>query len=108
MESRIFSAGFGWQLGMASILPGILILVSPLSDPNCLTAGSTLMGFCSGMVMERRRVGFKAGGIWWKKAARYLAGLFILVCLWLGLKLGFKGLEPESVFAIRQWDYGAV
>jgi hypothetical protein len=34
---------------------------------------------------------------------RYLAGLFILVCLWLGLKLGFNGLEPESVFRVIRY-----
>jgi hypothetical protein len=103
VESRLISAGFGRQIGMAIILPVVLILMGFFIGPNCLTAGSTLLGFCSGIVIERRWVTFKTGGIWWKQAVRYLAGLFILVCLWLGLKLGFNGLEPESVFRVIRY-----
>jgi membrane-associated phospholipid phosphatase len=103
VESRLISAGFGRQIGMAIIFPGFLVLLGFLVGPNCLTAGSTLLGFCSGMAIERRWINFKTGGIWWKQAVRYLAGLFILVCLWLGLKLGFNGLEPESVFRVIRY-----
>jgi len=104
VESWLCAARFSLQIGLACILPGILVLLSPLADPNCLTAGSTLMGFCSGAVLERRWIRFKTGGIRRKQAVRYLAGLFILVCLWLGLKLGFKDLEPESVFRVIRYS----
>ena len=62
------------------------------------------MGFCCGVVLERRWVGFKTGGIWWKQIVRYLAGILILVGVWLGLKLGFQDLEPESVFRVIRYS----
>ena len=104
VESRLSSAGFSRQIGIAAIIPAILILLSPIADLNCLTAGSTLMGFCCGVVLERRWVGFKTGGIWWKQIVRYLAGILILVGVWLGLKLGFQDLEPESVFRVIRYS----
>jgi membrane-associated phospholipid phosphatase len=103
LELRLSTAGPGRQLSIACVFPAILILLSPFADSTCITAGSTLMGFCCGVVLERRWVGFKTSGIWWKKGIRYLVGLFILVCLWLGLKIGFQGLEPESVFRVIRY-----
>ena len=104
MESWLVGAELGRQIGIALILPAILILLSPSADPNCLTAGSTLLGFCCGVVLERRWVGFKTGGIWWKQVLRYLIGLIILVCVWLGLKIAFKGLQPDSVFRVIRYS----
>ena len=103
MASWLAAAGFGRQIGIAFILPAILIVISPSYDPNCLTAGSTLMGFCCGVVLERRWVGFKTGGFWWNRLIRYLIGLIILVCIWLRLKIAFKGLPPDSVFRVIRY-----
>lgn len=103
IESRLAATGFGWRIGIALILPAILILMSPLADRYCLTAGSALLGFCCGVVLERHWVGFKTGGIWWKQVSRYLVGLIVLVCVWLGLKIAFKGLEPDSVFRVIRY-----
>jgi hypothetical protein len=96
-----------WQLGMAVCIPTILILIRPEGDKNCLTAASTLMGFATGLVFERRWVRFSAGGAWWKRILRYLLGITILFGLWMGLRLGFHGLEPSSLFrAIRYTAVG--
>ena len=103
MASWLAAAGFGRQIGIAFILPAILIVISPSADPNCLTAGSTLLGFCCGVALERRWVGFKTGGFWWKRLIRYLMGLIILVCIWLGLKIAFKGLPLDSVFRVIRY-----
>ncbi len=103
MASWLAAAGFGRQIGIAFILPAILIVISPSADPNCLSAGSTLLGFCCGVVLERRWVGFKTGGIWWRRLIRYLIGMIIMVCIWLGLKIAFKGLPPDSVFRVIRY-----
>ena len=91
-----------WQLCVVVCVPMILILIRPEGDQNCLIAASTLMGFATGMVFERRWVRFSAGGTWWKRILRYLLGITVLFGLWIGLRLGFDGLEPTSLFrAIR-------
>ena len=103
VESRLKDGGFGRQIGAAIIFPVILISAGFFISPNCLTAGSTLMGFCCGMAMEGRWVGFNSAGPWRKRVLRFPAGIFVLVCLWLGLKLGFQGLEPEPAFRIIRY-----
>jgi hypothetical protein len=103
VESRLNAGGFAWQMRAAIIFPGILILGGFFISPNCLTAGSTLMGFCCGMALERRSIGFSPAGVWWKRIVRFLTGIFVLVCVWLGLKIGFQSLEPEAVFRIIRY-----
>lgn len=95
--------GLIWQLGMAVCVPTILIGISPEGDPSCLIAGSTLMGFATGMVLERRWVRFSAVGIWWKRVLRYLLGIAVLFGLWIGLRLGFHNLEPISLFRVIRY-----
>ena len=92
-----------WQLAMALFLPLGLILVSPGNDRNCLTAGATLWGFAVGMVLERHWIGFSAAGVWWKRTLRFLIGFVVLFGLWLGLRLGFEGLEPDSMFRVIRY-----
>jgi membrane-associated phospholipid phosphatase len=95
--------GVKWQLGMAFIVPLVLIFISPAGDRNCLTAVSTLWGFAVGMVLERRWIRFCAAGVWWKRTLRFLVGMVLLFGLWMGLRLGFQGLEPNFIFRVIRY-----
>ena len=102
-EKWLSQKGLHWQLGLTLFLPFLLILLSPGGDQASLIAGSTLMGFATGIALERRWIGFCAGGIWWKRVLRYLVGLVVLCGLWMGLRLGLKGFEPASLFRIIRY-----
>jgi membrane-associated phospholipid phosphatase len=95
--------GFKWQLGIAFFVPLVLIFISPAGDRDCLTAVSTLWGFTVGLVLERRWIRFCAAGVWWKRTLRFLLGLVLLFSLWMGLRVGFQGLEPGSMFRVFRY-----
>lgn len=102
-EAWITDKGIKWQLGLAFMVPLVLIFISPGGDRDCLTAVSALWGFAVGMVLERRWIRFCAAGVWWKRTLRFLLGLVLLFGLWMSLRLGFQGLEPESVFRVIRY-----
>ena len=103
LEAWISAMELKRQLAMALFLPVVLILLSPGGDQNCLTAGSTLWGFAVGMVLERHWIGFGSAGVWWKRTLRFLIGFGVLFGLWMGLRLGFQDLEPDSVFRVIRY-----
>jgi membrane-associated phospholipid phosphatase len=86
------------QLGIATSFTFILIIISPRLDTECITAAASLMGMATGFILEHKYVGFEAEGLAWKKAVRFILGIVVIFGLWLGLKMAFKGLEPEAVF----------
>lgn len=102
-EAWMADKGIKWQLGLAFTVPLVLIFLSPGGDRDCLTAVSTLWGFAVGMVLERRCIRFCAAGVWWKRTLRFLFGLVLLLGLWMGLRLGFRGLEPGSMFRVIRY-----
>lgn len=96
IENALTVRPMALQLAAAIGLPLILILVLP--DKIGVTTGATLMGMSSGFVLERHRVGFDSGGVWWRRSLRYLLGIVILLVIYAGLKAAFAGLEPELLF----------
>ena len=102
-ETWMADKGIKWQLGLAFIVPLVMIFISPGGDRDCLTAVSALWGFAVGMVLERRWIRFSAGGVWWKRILRFLLGLVLLFGLWMGLRLGFQGLEPDFIFRVIRY-----
>jgi hypothetical protein len=85
-------------LAVSIIIPAIMIAVSPELDEGCITAASTLMGMSVGFVLERRFICFSSDGTVFKRALRYILGLAVIIGLWAGLKIAFKGLEPALMF----------
>jgi hypothetical protein len=75
-----------------------MIAVSPGLDPDCITAASTLMGMSLGFVLERKFIGFSSDGTVRVRILRYILGLAVIIGLWIGLKIAFKGLEPALMF----------
>ena len=85
-------------LAISIIIPGIMIAVSPGHDEGCITAASTLMGMSAGFVLERKYIGFTSKGTIIRRILRYILGLVVIIGLWIGLKIAFKGLEPALMF----------
>ncbi len=96
--------GLAWQLGVALAAPLLLILLFTTDDS--VTAGATLMGMSVGFALERRWIRFDSAGPPWKRVARYLLGIAVMMTLWLGLRIVFTGLEPATLF--RFVRYGLV
>ncbi len=85
-------------LVISIIIPGIMIAVSPGHDEGCIMAASTLMGMSAGFVLERKYIGFTSKGTIIRRILRYILGLVVIIGLWIGLKIAFKGLEPALMF----------
>ena len=86
------------QLGAALALPSLILLLSPRVEGYQIKTAATLMGMGVGFVLERRWVGFESGGIWWKRALRFLSGMLIMSLFRHGLGLFASGIDHESVF----------
>lgn len=77
------------QVGLAIIIPLLLILVFPHRD--IVTAVSALSGFGLGIIFDRRAVNFTAGGSVQQRALRYITGMGVLLILYAGMRY----LQPE-------------
>ena len=98
--------GIYLQLGVSIGLPVLLLLLIPFGNHGLLTAIGAFMGLSSGIVLERRWVRFCSDGPWWQLVIRYLAGIFVLMGIWYGLRIAFEQLEPAGL--CRVWRYGMV
>ena len=103
METWLVKKGFTWQFVLSWVLPVILLLLNPTADRYVLTMAATLMGVSAGFVLERRFVRFSSQGLMWKRALRYLLGVFILFGIWGGLRFAFAGLEPAGLFRFMRY-----
>ena len=103
-EERLKERGLAWQLGLALVIPALLLVL--FWEKDGITPAATLMGMGAGLALERRWVGFESGGVWWKQVLRFLLGVAVLFGLWSGLSAAFSGLEPELFF--RFVRYGLV
>jgi len=71
------------QMGLAVIVPLVIILIWPLSD--ALAAMATLPGFGLGIIFEREKIGFETAGSPGQRLVRFLVGLVLLVIIYEGL-----------------------
>ena len=86
------------QLLLSLAFPISLIFLDPTGNLHVLSMIAALMGVSSGFALERRFVRFRSHGLIWKRAVRYLLGVFILLGLWGGLRIAFCAMEPAAVF----------
>lgn len=103
IEAGLIKSGFRWQMAAAIGLPAGLILLSPADAHYAVTAGSVLLGFAPGMVLERRWVRFRCGGSKFRRVLRFAAGMVVVVALWAGLKIAFSTLTPAVFFRILRY-----
>jgi membrane-associated phospholipid phosphatase len=100
VEAWLVQKEFIWQIGLAIALPILLIFVNPKGSIYSLSAGSTLLGFAPGIILERRWIRFCSGGSRLRKTLRFITGFIVLIGIWLGLGFAFEGLEPLALFRI--------
>jgi membrane-associated phospholipid phosphatase len=103
VETWLVVKGVIWQTAVACILPILLISVIPSGSRYALSASGTLLGFLPGIALERRWIRFCSGGNFWKRSMRFVAGLIILLGIWLGLRFAFSGWEPAALFRIVRY-----
>jgi membrane-associated phospholipid phosphatase len=103
VEAWLVQKGVVWQIAAAFLLPLVLILINPKGSVYALNACGVLLGFGSGVILERRWIRFCAGAGFLKKFLRYVAGLLVLFGCWMGLRSGFAGLEPAWVFRVVRY-----
>ncbi len=98
LEAWIIHKSFVFQMGFAVIFPLVLLIIIPGHDKLGVSSAATLMGMGAGFVLERKFVGFESSGFWWKRIARYVIGIAILIGLRIVLSAALKDLDPEPVF----------
>ena len=103
IEAGFVKRGIRWQMAAAIGLPVSLILLSPAGAHYAVTAGSVLLGFTPGMILERRWVRFDCGGSISRRSLRFVVGMVVIVALWSGLKAAFTGLAPAALFIILRY-----
>lgn len=106
LEEWIAKKGIYFQLACAVIIPILLLITLPGKGKLSITAAATLMGMCAGFALERKYVGFEATGKWWKRIARYVIGMVVMIGIRFGLSAAFEDLDPEPVF--RTIRYGVI
>lgn len=103
IEAGLVKKGIRWQMAAAIGLPVGLILLSPAGARYAVTAGSVLLGFAPGMILERRWVRFHYGGRKLRRSLRFVVGMVVVVALWAGLKVAFSALTPTAFFQILRY-----
>ena len=103
VEAWLVQQAVVWQITAAVLLPIVFILVNPKDSPYALSACGVLLGFGSGIILERRWIRFYTGASLLKKLMRYVAGMLVLFGIWMGLRRGFAGLEPAWVFRVVRY-----
>jgi membrane-associated phospholipid phosphatase len=90
------------QLAWAVAVPMLLILLLPIEEG--VTTGAVLLSMSVGFALERRWLGFEAGGSWQPRIFRFALGIVVLVGLWAGLRLAFAGWEPAYLFRFVRYS----
>lgn len=92
------------QIGLAFILPLILIVIAPYHD--AVASLSTLSGFSLGVIFEQRNVNFQAAGPLSQRAARLVVGLILLIIFFEGFKYIIPSSEHILYYPLALGRYG--
>jgi undecaprenyl-diphosphatase len=103
VEAWLIQKGLLWQIGLAVALPILFIWVNPKGSIDALNAGSVLLGFAPGIILERRWIRFCAGGGPLSRILRFIPGFVVLIGIWMGLRIAFAGVEPVALFRIVRY-----
>jgi membrane-associated phospholipid phosphatase len=78
--------------------------IDPYNISNLVTAAGVLFGLGAGAFWLAQTGGFDAGGVWWKRVARFIVGLAGVAVFYLGLAAIFPGgnsLFPQILRYLR-------
>jgi undecaprenyl-diphosphatase len=99
-------AGLAVQLAVALLVPLALAAFCP--QEQTIASLGVVLGAGLGLVFERRRLRFSAGGQLWQRGVRILLGLAVLLALYLGLKALFPGEGQPFHLALKFVRYAFV
>ena len=85
------------QILLALLLPLLLFAIQP-SDVTVQITGA-FAGIAVGVALGIRYLDFDAGGLIWKRAARFLLGVAVVAAIFFGLSVIFP-VEGESLYAV--------
>ena len=72
--------------------------------PYAVGTVAALMGTSLGLFIERRWIGFEINPDPVRRSLHYLMGVTVLIAIYLGLKIGFDGLEPRWLFRFIRYS----
>jgi undecaprenyl-diphosphatase len=102
-EAWLIQKGLIWQMGLAVVLPTLFICFNPKGSLYALNAGSVLLGFAPGIILERRWIRFCCGGRPLSRIVRFIPGFIVLIGIWMGLRIAFEGMEPAWLFRVIRY-----
>lgn len=94
------------QIVLAVVMPMLLIFLHPSSmdglypADGAITPMGSLVGFGVGLIMERKWVRFRVAGEWWRRALRFLLGVFVVALFYVGPRLILPGDLIHSLQAV--------
>ena len=103
VEAWLIQKGLLWQFGLAVVLPILFICVNPKGSIDALNAGSVLLGFAPGIILERRWIRFCSKGRPLRRILRFIPGFIVLIGIWMGLRIAFAGMEPVALFRVVRY-----
>lgn len=103
VEAWLADRSIPLQLGAALAFPCLILLLSPGVEEYQVKTAASMTGMGAGFVAERKWIGFDSGGIWWKRANRFLVGMVIMLALRQGLGLLETGTDHELVFGFVRY-----
>jgi hypothetical protein len=105
-ERAISNLSMWGQLGLAVIVPGILLALHPV--PDVVAATAVLAGLSIGLVIAKHYSPYTIAGSWSQRLLRYLLGIIVVLAIYFGLSAIFPE-EGEALYApLRFLRYGLV
>lgn len=103
IEAWLVQKGTIWQIAASIVLPLGLIILNPEGTRYALNAGSVLLGFAPGIILERRWVRFRSGGSLLRQSLRFVVGMLVIIGLWAGLSLALAEFSPATFFLVLRY-----
>jgi membrane-associated phospholipid phosphatase len=108
----LYTALDSWQLPVEwsrnAALAAPEQVLEPLALDTPISSAGTWFGFEVGAAWLAGAGGFRAGGRVWKRVARYLVGMIVVVAIWAGLRAIFPGDGSLLAHALRFLRYALV
>jgi len=82
--------------------------INPLSLEGIVANSGALFGLIMGIALLPHYGGFDAGGVYWKRAVRFIIGVIGVLLIWRGLGLVLPGGENLLGFVFRYLRYALV
>ena len=94
IEVWLVQKGIIWQIAASIVLPLGLVILNPEGTRYASNAGSVLLGFAPGIILERRWVRFRSGGSLFTQSLRFVLWAVVVAIV---LVSGYFTLQNGSL-----------